>query len=52
MSTDHVRASLGTPYFKAEDGDVYLENHHALKGYIDRDTGEIEGVDLFFDYSE
>lgn len=52
MSTDHVRSSLGKPYFKAEDGDVYLENHYALKVYIDRDTGEIEGVDLFFDYSE
>ncbi|AWP25740.1 hypothetical protein PVOR_30033 [Paenibacillus vortex V453] len=52
MTTERVRASLGKPYFKAEDGDVYLENQNALKVYVDRDTGQIEGIDLFFDYSQ
>ena len=52
MTTDQIRASLGKPYFKAEDGDVYLENHQALKVFIDRDSGEIAGIDLFFDYSD
>lgn len=52
MTTDLVRASLGKPYFKAEDGDVYLENQNALKVFIDRDSGQIEGIDLFFDYSQ
>lgn len=52
MTTDQIRTSLGKPYFRAEDGDVYLENHQALKVFIDRDSGEIGGIDLFFDYSD
>ncbi|OME89397.1 MULTISPECIES: hypothetical protein [Paenibacillus] len=52
MTTNQIRASLGKPYFKAEDGDVYLEDHHALKVFIDRNSGEITGIDLFFDYSQ
>lgn len=52
MTAGEVRASLGKPYFEAEDGDVYLRNHDALKVFLNRETGEITGIDLFFDYSE
>ncbi|GAB6927234.1 hypothetical protein JCM10914A_12170 [Paenibacillus sp. JCM 10914] len=52
MTTNQIRASLGEPYFRAEDGDVYLENNNALKVFMDRDSGDIIGVDLFFDYSD
>lgn len=52
MTPAQVRATLGQPYFKAEDGDVYLEDHNALKVYIDSDSGQITGIDLFFDYSQ
>lgn len=52
MTSAEVRAALGQPYFKAEDGDVYLENDNALKVFINRETGRITGVDLFFDYSQ
>jgi len=52
MTPAQVRASLGQPYYKAEDGDVYLEDHNALKVYIDSESGQITGIDLFFDYSQ
>lgn len=52
MTPAQIRATLGQPYFKAEDGDVYLEDHNALKVYIDPNSGQITGIDLFFDYSQ
>ncbi|MCA1294497.1 hypothetical protein LBW89_15850 [Paenibacillus sp. alder61] len=40
---------LGKPDFVAEDGDVYIRGHAALKLYKDADTGKITGADLFDD---
>ncbi|MFC7678509.1 hypothetical protein [Paenibacillus sp. GCM10028914] len=52
LTTGHVSASLGTPFFKGEDGDVYVQDHQAIKVFKDPHNGEIVGVDLFIDYSE
>lgn len=52
LTTGYISASLGDPYFKAEDGDVYLHEHQAIKVFKDQPDGEIIGVDLFMDYSE
>lgn len=43
---DNLKATLGTPYFIAEDGDVYMEGTHAIKVYRNL-TGGFEGIDLF-----
>ncbi|WP_334078209.1 hypothetical protein [Paenibacillus sanfengchensis] len=40
---------LGKPDFVAEDGDVYIRGHAALKLYKEADTGKIIGADLFDD---
>lgn len=52
MTSAQIRKTLGKPYFKAEDGDVYLNDGYALKVFKNRETGQITGVDLFFDYLE
>ncbi|MGM1047461.1 hypothetical protein SAMN05661091_0674 [Paenibacillus uliginis N3/975] len=52
LTTGHISTSLGDPDFKAEDGDVYVQDHQVIKVFKDRSSGEITGVDLFFDYSE
>ncbi|WP_054956889.1 hypothetical protein [Paenibacillus dakarensis] len=51
LTNGHISASLGEPYFVAEDGDVYVQNHHAIKVFKDH-GGQITGVDLFYDFSE
>ncbi|MFH5186390.1 hypothetical protein ACHHV8_29340 [Paenibacillus sp. TAB 01] len=38
---------LGTPYFISEDGIVYKNRNHALKIFLDPDTGEIDNIHYF-----
>lgn len=52
LTTGHISSALGKPFFKSEDGDVYVRNHQAIKVFKDQKSGEISGVDLFYDYSE
>ena len=52
LTTGHISTSLGEPDYKGEDGDVYVQDHQAIKVFKDQDAGIITGVDLFFDYSE
>ncbi|MBY9077047.1 hypothetical protein KIH86_20460 [Paenibacillus sp. HN-1] len=49
---DTLKDTLGSPDFAAEDGDVYMRGHMALKVYVDRQTGQWRGIDLFDDYSD
>jgi len=49
---DTLKNTLGSLDFAAEDGDVYMRGHTALKVYVDRQTGEWRGIDLFDDYSD
>ncbi|MNI88635.1 hypothetical protein D3C73_1459560 [compost metagenome] len=49
---DTLKNTLGSPDFAAEDGDVYMRGHTALKVYVDRQTGQWRGIDLFDDYSD
>ncbi|MFE4714058.1 hypothetical protein ACFRAM_24745 [Paenibacillus sp. NPDC056722] len=44
---DVLREVLGTPYFMAEDGDVYMRGNIALKIYRNPATGTWDGIDLF-----
>ncbi|WP_379131339.1 hypothetical protein [Paenibacillus sp. sgz500958] len=44
---NNLRGLLGSPDFKAEDGDVYMRGNVALKIYRDTITGEWQGIDLF-----
>lgn len=48
---DTLKSTLGSPDFVAEDGDVYMRGHTAIKVYQDRETGEWQGIDLFDDFS-
>lgn len=43
---DNLQATLGKPYFIAEDGDVYMRGDHALKIYRNL-AGGFAGIDLF-----
>lgn len=52
LTTGHITDSLGHPYFKGEDGDVYVQDHQVIKVFKDHLDGNIVGVDLFFEYSE
>lgn len=52
MTIRDVHSFLGQPDHAAEDGDVYVQRSQALKVFMDRDSGLITGVDLFFTYSE
>ncbi|WP_025677907.1 hypothetical protein [Paenibacillus massiliensis] len=38
---------LGGAQFTAEDGEVYIRGHHAIKVYTDQDSGELKAVELF-----
>lgn len=49
LTTRELSSALGKPYHEGEDGDVYLRNHQAIKVFKDRGTGDISGVDLFFE---
>ncbi|WP_410772265.1 hypothetical protein [Fontibacillus sp. BL9] len=44
-----LRHFFGEPDFVAEDGEVYIRGHAALKVYKDPASGKITGVDLFDD---
>lgn len=46
LSKYRVADALGQPQFRAEDGDVYLRGHHAVKVYTDPETGRLAGVDF------
>lgn len=48
---NNLREILGSPDFRAEDGDVYMRGSTALKIYRDTESGEWLGVDLFDEYS-
>lgn len=52
LTTGHITASLGEPFFEGEDGDVYVQDHQVIKVFKDQTDGDIVGVDLFFEYSE
>lgn len=52
LSKYQVADALGQPQFRAEDGDVYLRGHHAVKVYTDPETGRLAGVDFFDQASE
>lgn len=47
---DSLQATMGTPYYVAEDGDVYMRGNNALKIYRNV-AGEFEGIDLFDEIS-
>ncbi|MGO4531674.1 hypothetical protein AB4Z30_21545 [Paenibacillus sp. 2TAF8] len=49
MDIDAIHQALGKPYHVAEDGEVYLRGHYAIKVYMKLGSGEIEGVDFFDD---
>ncbi|NMO97278.1 hypothetical protein [Paenibacillus lemnae] len=52
MIPGEIVAAFGEPYYEGEDGIVYVWNHQAIKVYLDQQSGEISGVDLFVDYSQ
>lgn len=47
---DRLEDVLGSPDFRAEDGNVYLRGEAALKVYLDPATGGWAGIDLFDKY--
>ncbi|MGF9700515.1 MULTISPECIES: hypothetical protein [Paenibacillus] len=50
MDIESIREVLGEPYVVAEDGEVYLRGHQAIKVYMKPGTERIDGVDLFEDH--
>ncbi|OZB90465.1 hypothetical protein [Paenibacillus sp. XY044] len=52
LSKFQVAHALGQPQFQAEDGDVYIRGHHAVKVYTNPETGGLAGVDFFDQASE
>lgn len=52
LTIGHISTSLGKPDFKAEDGDVYVQDQQVIKVFKDRSAGEITGIDLFFKFNE
>lgn len=49
MNRAAIHQALGKPYDVAEDGEVYVRDHYAIKVYIKPGSAKIEGVDLFDD---
>ncbi|MEK3733452.1 MULTISPECIES: hypothetical protein [Paenibacillus] len=52
MTIRDIHAFLGQPDHAAEDGDVYVRGNEALKVFMNRDSGHITGIDLFFSHIE
>lgn len=49
MQIDSIHQVLGEPYAIAEDGEVFLRGHYAIKVYMKPGSDQIEGVDFFDD---
>nr|WP_145406032.1 hypothetical protein [Paenibacillus xylanexedens] len=49
MQIDAIHQALGEPHYVAEDGEVYLRGHYAIKVYMKPGSSEIRGIDLFDD---
>ncbi|MGF6357705.1 hypothetical protein ABIE27_005668 [Paenibacillus sp. 4624] len=49
MQIDAIHQVLGEPYTVAEDGEVFLRGHYAIKVYMKPGSDQIEGVDFFDD---
>ncbi|WP_052512262.1 hypothetical protein [Paenibacillus sp. TCA20] len=51
MTPSSIRATLGEPDFVAQDGEVYVRDHHAVKVYMNPDNGKLQYVEFFDEYS-
>lgn len=51
LTQEQLYRAFGEPYFIAEDGEVFLRGHHAIKVYREKSTGALLGVDFFDELS-
>ncbi|MCM3130405.1 hypothetical protein ACFQ3J_23120 [Paenibacillus provencensis] len=51
MNPSSIRATLGEPDFVAQDGEVYVRDHHAVKVYMNPDNGRLQHVEFFDEFS-
>ncbi|WP_090924478.1 hypothetical protein [Paenibacillus polysaccharolyticus] len=49
MHKDAIHQILGEPYAVAEDGEVFLRGHYAIKVYMKSGSNQIDAVDFFDD---
>ncbi|MDF2959872.1 MAG: hypothetical protein K0S39_1607 [Paenibacillus sp.] len=47
LKLEELKSKLGQPFFVAEDGIVYKAGYHALKIFLDAETGELASVHFF-----
>lgn len=51
MTPESIKEALGEPDFVADDGEVYIRDHHAIKVYLNPDNGKLQHVEFFDDFT-